>query len=101
MRTVLVGVASVVALLTATSVHAEDCKAGMAAFEAENFAKALAILQPLAAKGDDCAQYQLGEMYLQGTGVQVDKAKALTLFKQAAAKGNEKAKLMAGFLAPK
>jgi TPR repeat protein len=85
-------------LLVGTSVHAEDCKDGLAAHGAGNYAKALAIFQPLAAKGDDCAQYQLGEMYMQGKGVPEDKAKALNLFKQAAAKGNDKAKLMAGFL---
>lgn len=101
MRMVLLGVASVAALLTASSVCAEDCKDGMAAFGAGNYAKAMAVLQPLAVKGDDCAQYQLGEMYMQGTGVPADKAKALALFKQAAAKGNEKAKLMASFLESK
>lgn len=101
MRMVLVGVASLAAFLAATSVCAEDCKDGMAAAGAGDYAKALAVLQPLAAKGDDCAQYQLGEMHMQGKGVPADKAKALALFKQAAVKGNEKAKLMAGFLEPK
>jgi TPR repeat protein len=98
MRKVLVGLASLGVLLIATSARAEDCKDGLAAHGAGNYAKAVAIFQPLAAKGDDCAQYQLGEMYMQGKGVPEDKAKALDLFRQAAAKGNERAKLMAGFL---
>jgi hypothetical protein len=98
MRKVLVGLASVGVLLAASSAAAEDCKDGMTAYGAGNYTKALAIFQPLATKGDDCAQYQLGEMYMQGKGVPEDKAKALNLFKQAAAKGNDRAKLMAGFL---
>lgn len=90
----------VVALLFVciSAAQAEDCKDGQAAYGAENFPKAMAILQPLADKGDDCAQYQLGEMYMLGRGVPEDKAKALGLFKRAAAKGNERAKLMASFL---
>jgi len=101
MRKVLVGIASVAVLVLATPVRAEDCKDGLAAYGAGNYSKALAIFQPLATKGDDCAQYQLGEMYMQGKGVPEDKAKARELFNQAAAKGNEKAKLMARFLGPK
>jgi hypothetical protein len=85
-------------LLLATSAYGQDCKEGEAAFFAGNYAKAMAILQPLAAKGDACAQYQLGEMYMQGKGVPADKAKALDLFKKAAAQGDQKAKLMASFL---
>jgi TPR repeat protein len=86
------------AFLFSTSAYGQDCKAGQAAHAAGNYAKATAILQPLVAKGDACAQYQLGEMYMQGKGVPEDKAKALELFKKSAAQGNEKAKLMTGFL---
>ena len=84
--------------LVATSAYGQECKEGQAAFAAGNYAKALTILQPLVGKGDACAQYQLGEMYMQGKGVPEDKAKALDLFKKAAAQGDQKAKLMAGFL---
>ena len=85
-------------LLLATSAFGQDCKEGQAAFAAGNYAKAMTVLQPLVTKGDACAQYHLGEMYMQGKGVPEDKAKALDLFKKAAAQGNEKAKLMASFL---
>jgi TPR repeat protein len=85
-------------LLLATAAYGQDCKEGEAAFFAGNYAQAMTILQPLAAKGDACAQYQLGEMYMQGKGVPADKAKALDLFKKAAAQGNEKARLVASFL---
>lgn len=86
------------AFLFASSAYGQDCKEGQAAYAAGNYAKATTILQPLVAKGDACAQYQLGEMYMQGKGVPEDKAKALELFKKSAAQGNEKARLMAGFL---
>ena len=85
-------------LLLATSAYGQDCKEGEAAFVAGNYARAKTIIQPLATKGVACAQYQLGEMYMQGKGVPEDKAKALELFKKAAAQGDQKAKLMAGFL---
>jgi uncharacterized protein len=86
------------AILFATSAYGQDCKEGEAAYAAGNYAKATTILQPLVAKGDACAQYQLGEMYMQGKGVPEDKARALELFKKSAAQGNDKARLMAGFL---
>ncbi|MCX7099900.1 MAG: hypothetical protein NTV43_18550 [Methylococcales bacterium] len=92
-----IGVLSVT-LFCSTAVHAQDCKDGLAAYVAGNYSKAIAIFQPLVSQGDDCAQYQLGEMYKLGQGVPLDKNKALELFKQAAAKGNDKAKLQAAFL---
>ncbi|MBU1236159.1 MAG: SEL1-like repeat protein [Gammaproteobacteria bacterium] len=96
MRTSIVVISCV--LLSANAALAQDCKDGLAAYATEDYPKAVTIFQPLAAKGDDCAQYQLGEMYMQGKGVPQDKARALELFKKAAAQGNQKAKLMAGFL---
>ena len=82
----------------AAPAQAADCQAGVAAHTAGRYDQARSILQPLAAQGDECAQYQLGEMYMQGHGVPQDQAKALVYFKQAAAKGNGKAKVMASFL---
>ena len=92
-----VGLLAIAFLCTAPA-QAETCKDGEGAYAAANYPKALAILQPLAAKGDECAQYQLGEMHMLGRGVPEDKAKARELFKQAAANGHEKAKVMASFL---
>ena len=91
-------VMGIMAWLAATSALAADCKDGEAAYFAGNYAKAMTILQPLASSGDACAQYQLGEMYMQGRGVPEDKARALDLFRKAAAQGNEKAKVMVSFL---
>lgn len=91
---VVIGISS----LCTSPALAESCKDGQAAYDAGNYSKAMAVLQPLAAKGDDCAQYQLGEMHMLGRGVPVDKDKARELFKQAATKGNGRAKVMASFL---
>ncbi|HZW25086.1 MAG TPA: hypothetical protein VFF26_06365 [Gallionella sp.] len=87
-----------ITLFCCTAAHAQDCKDGLAAYVAGNFSKAIAIFQPLAAQGDSCAQYQLGEMYKLGQGIPQDKTRALELFKQSAARGNDKAKLQAIFL---
>lgn len=78
--------------------HAEDCADGLAAYIAGNYPKAAAIFQPLAEQGDDCAQYQLGEMYMVGQGVNQDRGKALALFKKSAAQGNGKAKVQAALI---
>lgn len=85
-------------LLLCGSAYAEDCNYGIAAYVAGNYQKALSIFAPLAAKGDDCAQYQLGEMYKLGQGVTQDKQKALELFDKAAAQGNQKAKIQKSLL---
>uniref|UniRef100_A0A7C4VYV0 Sel1 repeat family protein n=1 Tax=Desulfatirhabdium butyrativorans TaxID=340467 RepID=A0A7C4VYV0_9BACT len=85
-------------LCCASGAHVEDCKDGLAAYVVGNYSKAVAILQPLATQGDDCAQYQLGEMFKIGQGVKQDRTIALELFKKSAAQGNGKAKLQAAFM---
>jgi TPR repeat protein len=85
-------------MLIASAACAQDCKDGQAAVDAGDYAKARTIFEPLAAKGDACAQYQLGEIYMQGKGVPADKAKAHDFFKEAATQGDPKAKLMVDFL---
>lgn len=81
-----------------TSAYASDCNDGLAAFTANNFQKAVSILQPLAEAGDACSQYQLGVMNLQGYGVKKDHAKALEYFQAAADQGDGKAKYQAELL---
>jgi len=77
----------------ATAAHAEDCNDGVTANAEGNFAKAVAILQPLAKQGDECAQFHLGMMYLFGEGVEKDKDRARELFEKSAGKGNRAAKV--------
>ena len=53
-----------------------------------DYAKALELLQPLAAKGNAFAQDELGGMYAGGWGVPQSYAKALEWFRKAAAQKN-------------
>jgi TPR repeat protein len=96
MRTHVVVIAG--AMLIASAAYAQSCQDGQAAFDAGNYAKALTIFEPLASKNDDCAQFYLGQMYMQGKGVPEDKAKAHEYFKKAAAQGNPRAKLISDFM---
>jgi TPR repeat protein len=85
-------------MLIVSAAYAQNCTDGEAAKNAGDYAKAKGIFEPLAVKGNACAEYQLGEMYMQGKGVPEDKVKALQYFKQAAAQGDPKSKVMVSFL---
>ena len=61
----------ILSLLFSFSVFA-DWEAGMDAFLAGDYATALNIYRPLAAKGDAKAQYSLGAMYNKGRVVPQD-----------------------------
>lgn len=77
-----------ISLLVANhGVYAAPSEAGYQAFEAamapareairiRNYLKAMALLQPLASKGNYLAQKELAEMYHFGYGVKIDKRKA-------------------------
>ncbi|WP_458250665.1 tetratricopeptide repeat protein [Geobacter anodireducens] len=86
---------AIAAILTgfASASFAADCKDGIAAFTVNNFEKAVSILEPLANQGDSCAQFQLGNMYRMGYGVEQDKVKALKYLKAAAEQGDGQAKV--------
>ncbi len=64
-----------------------DLAAGRQAYDAGNYAAALAALKPLADKGDAAAQHLLGKMYASGDGVGRDYAKAAELFQSSAEQG--------------
>jgi hypothetical protein len=85
-------------LLISSLACAADCNDGLSAYAKGDYQEAVRIFEPLASRGDDCAQYQLGEMYRLGQGVKQDKQKALDLFDDAAAHGNQKAKLQKALL---
>jgi TPR repeat protein len=67
---------------------ADDLQMGVDAFNKKNYAQALKILQPLAEAGNAEAQFTLGAMYGQGTGVERDRAKSLELITKSADQGN-------------
>ena len=89
------------ALALSFNAFAEDSQACLSVqkvFISGDFAKAAAILEPLAAQGDDCAQTKLGYLYMQGRGVPANKDKALQLWEAAAAQGNQEAAVQVAFL---
>jgi TPR repeat protein len=59
-----------------------------AAYDAQNYAKALKDLNPLVHAGNDKAQYLLGRMYALGRGVTQNYEEALKLYRLAGAQGN-------------
>ncbi len=73
--------------LTAGSAHA-DVRAGVEAWEAGDYARALREWRPLAQTGDADAQFNLGQAYKLGRGVPADMAQAIAWFQRAASQGH-------------
>ncbi|MGI9374532.1 MAG: SPOR domain-containing protein [Tsuneonella suprasediminis] len=68
-----------------------DVKAGVDAWSAGDYARAVAEWREPAAKGDPDALFNMAQAYRLGRGVAVDLKKAQALYAQAAAKGHLKA----------
>lgn len=66
--------------------------------EAGEYAAALPLYLQAAESGDAVAAKHLGDMYLEGTGVERDYAKALAWYLQSAEKGHAAAQTNAGFM---
>lgn len=70
------------------SARAQDYNAGMAAFEAGDFERAVGIWDPLALAGDATAQYSLGKIYETGNmDLERDYGRAVEWYRLAAAQG--------------
>ena len=92
----ILGVALAV-MLTATALAA-DLQKGKEAYDAGDYATALAILTPLAEAGDAEAQYRLGHMYEWGKGVEHDSVEAVYWWLRAAEAGHYTAQRKLGEL---
>jgi TPR repeat protein len=66
------------------------------AYREKAYAKAAALVRPLAEKGDADAQYFLGTLYIEGTGVEQNDATATLWFERAANQGNAAAQYNLG-----
>lgn len=75
-----------------------DFKAGMTAYDAEDYATAMREWQPLAEQGDAQAQYHVGLLYHKGRGVPQDDAQARKWYAKAAEQGQAKAQFGLGTL---
>ena len=66
---------------------AQDFQKGFAAYDAGDYATALKEWRPLAEQGIAGAQYNIGQMYRNGTGVLQDYAEAVKWYRLAAEQG--------------
>lgn len=75
-----------------------DVKAGIQAWQAGDYARAVKEWRPLAEAGDVDAQFNIGQAYKLGRGVPTDFDAALAWFQKAAAKGHGQAQVNVGLL---
>ncbi|WP_285713502.1 SPOR domain-containing protein [Erythrobacter oryzae] len=89
-KATLAGTALAAVLLAAAPAIA-DVKAGVDAWSAGDYARAVVEWQGPAAQGDPDALFNLAQAYRLGRGVEIDNARARQLYEQAAALGHVKA----------
>jgi len=85
-KSVLAGL--VLALCLFGTAVADPFDDGLAAYEREDYAAALALWRPLADQGDPSAQGAVGLLYEQGHGVQQDYVQAVAWYRKAADQGS-------------
>ena len=73
-------------------------KAGIDAWSVGDYARAIAEWRPLANAGNSEAQYNMGQAYRLGRGVQADPAIARSWFQKAGAQGHEQAQTALGLI---
>ena len=74
-------------LLMPAPAVAQNFYQGMEAYKQADYATALREWEPLAVRGDEVAQYNMGVLYDSGLGVPVDKARALIWYRKSADQG--------------
>ncbi|WP_185829243.1 SPOR domain-containing protein [Sphingomonas ginkgonis] len=95
MNKVLIAVALA---LASGSAPAQTVKAGIDAWQKNDPARAVSIWKPLADKGDADAQFNLGQAYKLGRGVQLDLAAAQGWFERSARQGHADAQTSLGLM---
>ena len=88
----------VAVLLSSSRALAGDLEDGIAAYTRQDYARALALLAPLAEQGVARAQTMLGAMYLFGNGVPHDDAQAMKWTRKPAELGDAKAQFGLGWM---
>ena len=77
-------------LLFSSASFADSCEQGAYFYEKGQFRSARTVLDPLAQKGEACAEYYMGLMYEGGNGVkqnEKNRLKGISLIESAKAKG--------------
>jgi len=87
-----------VLMILSLDAYAKDIEDAVDAMRAGNFAEAYCIMRPLAEAGDADAQYNIGWMYLNGYGLQVNDNLALQWWERASEQGHADANLSIGML---
>lgn len=88
-RAAMVGAAiSAIALASLPATAWADVRAGVEAWQAGDYARALREWRPAAVAGDADAQFNLGQAYKLGRGVNADLGQAADWFRRAAAQGH-------------
>src|SRR5579872_6138010 len=91
-------VTAAIAALLSVPVSAQSVKAGIEAWQRADYASAVAIWRPFAAKGDADAEFNLGQAYRLGRGVPLDLGAAKMWFQKAADAGHLDAETTLGLL---
>src|SRR3954464_1941796 len=91
-------VAAAAFILLSSPLSAQSVKAGIEAWQRADYSSAVAIWKPLAERGDADAQFNLGQAYRLGRGVENNLSVAETWFKRAAASGHMDAQTTLGLL---
>lgn len=86
------------AMLSSSTVFAQDFDKGLTAYYAGDFATALDELRPLAEEGNADAQKKLGDMYSDGKGVPQSYSEAVIWYGRAAEQGKWLAQIQIGTL---
>jgi uncharacterized protein len=94
----LAGAAALSIFATSALAQANDTKAGVDAFMAGDYDRAVRIWRPLAIAGDADAQYNLGQAYWLGRGVAEDQRQAEDWYRRAAEQNQPKARDAYGLL---
>lgn len=90
--------AALITLAGATAASAQDVQTGIAAWQAGDYARAVAQWRPLADAGNADAQFNLGQAYRLGRGVAQDLALAEQWFERAARQRHDQAGSALGLL---
>lgn len=91
-------VTAIAVALISTPLSAQSVKDGITAWQKADYAAAVAIWRPLAARGDADAEFNLGQAYRLGRGVPLNLPMAKSWFERAANAGHLDAETTLGLL---
>jgi len=95
---ILLAASAVFSMIFAAAPASADVKAGVDAWQAGNFARAVAEWRPLADQGDADAQFNLGQAYKLGRGVPTDMRIAQSWYEKAANQGHGQSQAILGLI---